>query len=565
MSCDVEMEHDVEKREVTNSLIEQSEFLKYGQSNRKSNKISPGELTDAVVGWVGNTVVTKTSNPVASVKKRRPVERSFTDFHFQGPIHGDDYWSNSSNTNSSDINVRCVGDREKTFPIPAWKSNIEQGTFRYIPDNGSYRTLKFMYDDRREWYTIRKKHPEKVSSAWHQNCKRLQREMRRQLKKDLGRVEKERISNSSRSVSTRNNIEPFGGGDTIRSNSFIQPKDESQSEQTTPIKDLNSSFRQRAETVAEIEINSGYSEASKPPIKKETRVKSTHSDGAVSIIRKMKTIHEREVEALTPNPKPHYSIPSNNQMLKSASDLFIENFSSRISALEDEIKKDSKWLRKHDSEFSKMQSNRPKYREPARTNMKDSGSSTTTPRQQFKAEALGCEVFSVKPMVQKELKPLTDKGKSHSRHSNHSQDSKRSTSHSKSSLSTNTQNTINDALINYASEMENGHSRHNSTPENSKHAMFNTLTGTKINTYSSRRSSKGFTTPSTITLCDSTPSPNGLQQARHLEPYQQITIEKKTDKRETIHNVPAIQNMTGLLPEISGKRLEVTNIAHRLL
>lgn len=554
MSCAVKMDHTTESRDVTNSLIEQSDIARYGQSIRRSSKITSGEWAEAVVGWVTNSVILKAGSTGTNVKKKRSVERSVSDLNYQSPSQGDDYWSNSSNL--SEIKVKCVGDQEKNFPIPPWKSNIEQGTYRYIPDNGSYRTLKFMYDERREWYTIRKKHPEKVSTAWHQNCKRLQREMRRQLKKELGKAEREKGNLSAKSGSTRTSAEPVSGGETSRSNSFIHSKVDSLSERSTPNKDFSANLKQKVESGTD--YTNGFIENQKPPVRKETRVKSTHSDGAVCQIRKMKTIHEREVEP----PMPHYSIPSNNQMLKSASDLFIENFSSRISALEDEIKKDSKWLRKNENDMAKVQSNRPKYREPTRANTRESGSTNSTPRQQFKTETLGCEIFSVKPMAQKELKPL-EKTRGHSKN-NQSQGDSRRIIHSKTSLAS-AHHISHDALINYGSEMENGHSNFHSGAENGKQVMINTLTGTKINTYNSKKSSKGFTTPSTITLCDSSPSPGGSQNTRQIESYQHILIEKKADKKENIQHVPSVHNITALLPEISGKRLEVTSVAHRLL
>lgn len=567
MSCSDGMTHSVNDRDITVSLIEQSEFAKYGQVNKnKVNKIFPGEWADAVVGWFTDTVIMKSASLGTNVKKKRTVERSFTDLNFQNQVPVDDYWSNSSNV--SEIKLRCVGDQEKTFPIPPWKSNIEQGTYRYIPDNGSYRTLKFMYDDRRDWYTIRKRHPEKVSTAWHQNCKRLQREMRRQLKKDISRAERERACGSARTSSTMSSVEPVSGGETSRSNSFIYSKTDNQSERSTPNKtDYQVNFKPNADGETDKPVPH-IRDNSKPGPRKEMRVKSTHSDGAVSQLRKMKTIHEREVEMFAQTPQ--CSIPSSSQMLKSASDLFVENFSTRISALEEEIKKDSKWLRKSENESTKIQNSRPKYREQPRTNTRESGGSTsTTPRQQFRTETLGCEVFSVKPMVQKDLKPV-EKSKSFNKGSHHGQGDSfhrdvRRVPPAKASLASVYHNT-NDALINGGPEIDHSQNNYSSANESNSQALMNTLTGVKINTNNSKKSSKGFTTPSTITLCDnnSNQTNSGNQLARHLEPYKHIVLEKK-DKKEAVQNVPALANIPALLPEISGKRLEVTSFSHRLL
>ncbi|XP_045194414.1 uncharacterized protein LOC123550041 [Mercenaria mercenaria] len=569
-----ETDHSLDDREVTNCLIDLSEVAKYVTDNKsKVSRTAINDWSDEGIGWKKSYENALKTNNTNNVKKKRNVERSLTDLTYgsgySNQNQGDDYWSNSSTLLEHKPAVRCIGDDLETFPIPPWKSNIEQGTCRYIHDNGSYRTLKFMYDDRKDWYTMRKKRPEKVSTTWHHTCKRMQREMKRQLKKELATAERERdrnVNSKSSQSSVIESAEPSASGEdtdtratTSRSLISVDEKLEERS-----------SHQQLELFVGREPLNKNKDVAGSDPKlpsneyhskhihRKETRVRSTHSDGAVNQTRKMKTIHESEPVT----PVPHYSIPSGSQMIKSASDLFIENFSTRISALEDEIKKDSKWLRKNENELTKIQSNRTKYREVSRSNFKEGGTASITPRGPVRTEHLTSDIFSVKPMAHKELRPL-EKIKSGNKTSNIGQNG----DYIQNEKYGNTPNRNNYNSFtngnNFYSDFDRGTS-YKAADDISNQGLFNTLTGTKINTQNNKKTSKGFSTPSTITLCDN--SSNSGNTSQHVndksgDSYRSIpiVIEKKPDKRGTLQNIPA------LLPEISGKRLEPTSVPHRLL
>lgn len=563
--------HNSDDREVTNCLIDLSEVVEYVNENKTKASKTPQSISDwadAVVGWRKTFEFprksTNTVTGIGNVKKKRTVERSVTDLHYGSAYYnqnqGDDYWSNSSTISEYKPSVRCIGDDFETFPIPPWKSNIEQGTCRYVHDNGSYRTLKFMYDDRKDWYTMRKKRPEKVSATWHHTCKRMQREMKRQLKKDLAVAEREREKNTgskSDRSSARQSVEPSSGEETQTSTSRIP----SEAERHTPqMLDLcvgseNQMKRKEAQSQGLRPISYEYNV--KTINRKEHRVKSTHSDGAVNQARKMKTIHESEPVT----PVPHYSIPSGSQMLKSASDLFIENFSSKISALEDEIKRDSKWLRKNENELSKLQSNRAKYRDATRS-IKENGSSSVTPRGPIRTEPLTSDIFSVKPMAHKEVKPLENIKSNTSKSSNIGQNGDQLHDTYGSTPNSNNCNAYTNGFT-YHSEMDRGLNGYKANDDSSKYTLFNTLTGTKINTQNNKKTSKGFSTPSTITICDNSPAGSTSHHfnEKTADAFRQIPVmpEKKSEKRGTLQNIPA------LLPEISGKRLEPASISHRLL
>jgi len=570
-----DLDHNSDDRDITNSLIDLSEFSRYAVTNKRSSKVSRVEWTEEIVGWRPSTsleiVTIKTSNSGSTLKKKRSIDRSVTDMQYGGQF--DDCFTNSRVNGDLRVGLRCVNDDLEPFPIPPWKANIEQGTYRYIPDNGSYRTMKFMYDERKDWYTIRKKYPEKVSSAWHQNCKRLQREMRRQLRKELNKAERENHNNSAINgpPSARNGVstEPVSGSETSRSTfSLIHKVDKPSLVPEKPPMPVSKApddpqFANREyRVVFKAEVGPDVKAmplepTSKPLYRNENRIRSTHSDGAVPITRKMKAIQERSRESEPTTPLPNYSIPSGTQMMKSVSDLFIENFSSRITALEDEIRKDSKWLRKNEAEIAKLQQSRAKYREHTRQNLRDNGTSSVTPRVQ-RTETLASDIFSVKPVAQKDLKPL-EKTRYYNRLGAQQTDDHSTDLH----IGLSNKPFNNTPSHNSMSELDKGLNNSKSSTDCAKQALFNTLTGTKINTQSNKKSSKGLSAPATITICDTTPSAASGDQLNDGSngPFKHIPlmVDKKSDKKTPIQAVPA------LLPEISGKRLEVTTISHRLL
>lgn len=499
-------DHNADDRNITVSLLDQSDQFWYADK-RNVQKTVLDDWSEAVTGWKPILHFPKlVTNTNTVVRKKKAIDRSLTDLHYSSAQFGnqnEDYWSNSS-TEFKAV-VRCVGDDFDSFPTPHWKSNVEQGTYRYIPDNGSYRTVKLMYDDRKEWFTVRKRRPEKVSTTWHHSCKKMQRDMKRQLKKDINSDK----SDTSRS-STRNSFmesEPNSGENTSRSEKQVRSQENSQ----------------------------------------KYRVKSTKSDGAViEKGKKMITIHESEPNS----PMPHYAVPGGTQLIKSVSDLFIENFSSRLHALEEEMNKDSKWLRKNSEDIAKIQ-NRTKYKDYTKTNLKENMNGVTQ-RVPLKTEALTTDVFSVKSVGQKELKPL-EKTTGY-RHNTHGGDFLPPNNHKSEFLPANSK---------YASELDKTFNGYKNAIETTKQSLFNTLTGTKIDTQQhNKHNSKGYSSPATITICEDKPKTN----AAHAESEQMnvfrhmpIIMEKKDRTKHQVQNAPAV------LPEISGKRLEMNTISQRLL
>ena len=549
--------HDDEERTYINSLLDLSEINKYSEI-RKVYKVSVADWSDAVIGWKVGTPALKAQSAPTTIKKRKSVERSYTEIHYgnSSTSQGDEYWSNSSASADYKAAVRCISDDFETYPIPPWKSNTEPGTYRYIPDNGSYRTLKFMYDDRKEWYTIRKRYPEKVCTAFHQNCKRMQREMRRQIKKDLKELSLEREKSPVSISSSKLSVENQNSGEETSHSTVDKPNVDVNKNQVKINDKINAHLNEYFSTPEK----ALKSEPIPRPMYKtrEPRVKSTHSDGAVNQVKKMKTIHESEPVT----PVPQYSIPTGGQMFKSASDLFIENFSSRISALEDEIKKDSKLLRKNESDIQKIQTSRSKHREQLRNGLKENNfTGNGTPRIPAKSEALTSDIFSVKSVGQKDLKPL-EKTRGYLKNNINSVGdfAPPNILHYSSPKPLNHNYAF---QPNSGSELDKTSTNSKPSIENTKQALLNTLTGTRINTNNHKKTSKGFSTPATITLCDNTPtnSETLLQSEHTYDAFRNVplVLDRKNERKGSIQSVPAI------LPEISGKRLEVTSVSHRLL
>lgn len=513
-------DHNADDRLHTVSLLDQSDMSWYADKRNLLTTISDG-WNEAVVGWKSIVpfpkLVTNNNNNNIVVRKRKTIDRSLTDINYSSTHSGqnDDYWSTSST--ESKAAIRCVGDDFDSFPTPHWKSNVEQGTYRYVPDNGSYRTVKLMYDDRKEWYTIRKTRPEKVSTTWHHSYKKLQREMKRQLKKDISSSERSDTSRSSTRTDTRTSqmeSEPNSGENSSRSEKHVRLQD-----------------------------------SSLGPDRPLYRVKSTKSDGAViEKGKKMRTIHESE----PCSPMSHYSLPNGAHMIKSVSDLFIENFSSRLHALEEEMNKDSKWLRKNSEDIAKLQV-RTKSKDYTKANLKENMNGTA-PKLPQKSETLTTDVFSVKSMGQKELKPL-EKTNGY-RQSNHAGDFLPSNNHKSDFLPANSR---------YASELDKTFNGYKNVIENTKQTLFNTLTGTKIDTQTNSKQLKskgGYSSPSTITICEDRSKAHAVHtdhEQMNVFRHMPVIMEKKDRVKHPLQNTQAV------LPEISGKRLEMNTISQRLL
>lgn len=383
--------------------------------------------------------------------------------------------------------VRCVSDELEGNSYLYWKGMVEQVTFRYVPHNGYYRTMKFLSLDKREWFTVNKKQPEQVSMSWQ--SKRYQKELKRQLKRDFdSHIRKEND----------------------------QPKSESSFQLEQTDKGLKS-------------IEKPHFESQRHRAK-STKVKSRSPE--------LSHRHQRDSDGyLIPEIK---SAPLPGDLYKSRSDLYIENISLRINALEQEIENDTR-LRKPQDEIP-----RPLFRPKPKEKGKERD---TTPRP-YKKESLPEETFTSKVVGSKELKP-PDKSNTASRISTAETKNSNQVTHLKYTTTGNDGENVNLPTI----DLEKTLNSYKMAIETTRQSLLTTLSGKQI----SRRTiaSKNYNSPTTITICD---NGDGSEKSAIQELIRPLKGEKRVPRRK--------ESLTGvgpLLPEIAGKRIEVPTTTHRWL
>ncbi|XP_060063777.1 uncharacterized protein LOC132544222 [Ylistrum balloti] len=504
MSYENHMENE---RDVTSCLIDYSDGSKYTDRSTFKTKLKC-DWTEGVTGWQ-NIVPSPQYVPhhVSNVIRKRKSDKL-------------PEWQRSANSDhfadmlgeNSKAGVRCVGDDFENFPIPPWKANVEQGTFRYVPNNGFYRTIKFLtLDERREWFTVTKKQPEKVSMSW-QN-KRFQKELKRQLRREFSNYQHYR-QRQSPSVSMHESV------DTANTTS----------ENPTARSESRRSNR---------------------------RIRSTHSQSSSS-----SQLAEPQQK---PSESPIKSAPVSSYLQKSTSDLYIENFTHRITALEEELKRDSRIVRKNHDEPSATKNNSKSKNYSVKDLAQKQREKDTTPRQPPPSkEVMSKESFVIKPVGNRDLKPIEKPVMQ-----NTSGDGDKTTVTQlkyTNSASVNGDGTVMN-FPNFQNQDNIGSGELDKTLhsykvaiETTKQSLFQTLSATKIKR---RASGKGFTSPATIGACENISSnndniPDKVGKNGHPRGHGSITQKdvKAQDKKGPI---------VGILPEISGKRLEVPPTGHRWL
>ncbi|XP_033753736.1 uncharacterized protein LOC117337062 [Pecten maximus] len=500
--------HMDNERDVTSCLIDFSDGNKHTDRSTFKTKLNCG-WAEAVTGWQ-NIVPSPQYIPhhVSNVIRKRKSDKL-------------PEWQRSANSDqfadmlgeNSKAGVRCVGDDFENFPIPPWKANVEQGTFRYVPNNGFYRTIKFLtFDERREWFTVTKKQPEKVSMSW-QN-KRFQKELKRQLRREFSNYNHYR-QRQSPSVSMHESVD------------------------TSAATSENPSARSESH-------------------RSNRRIRSTHSQSS-------STSHKTEPQQ-KPTESAIKSAPVGNHLFKSTSDLYIENFTHRITALEEELKRDSRIARKNHEEPSVTKNNSKSKGYSVKDLAQKQREKDTTPRQPPPSkEVMSKESFVIKPVGNRDLKPI-EKPVPVVQNTNVDGDKPPVTHQLKYTTTVggdgavlNFQNFQNQENI-AGGELDKTLHSYKVAIETTKQSLFQTLSATKIKR---RASGKGFTSPASIGPCDNISSnidnaPEKVGKNGHPRGHGSITQkEAKTQDRKA--------PFVGILPEIAGKRLEVPPNGHRWL
>ena len=249
-----------------------------------------------------------------------------------------------SDINTANMVVRCLQeDFNPDHHKIAWKANVEPGTYRYICNNGIYRSTKFAKQDS-EWVTAKRS---RFASERHVSLNPEVRQAQRSLKKDLSqhfqRMHTEHLKlqteasppQGSRSpVSSRVDGKlPYAESPLALGNSAAFCREPS-SDKTNGI------------SVAScLTPPSGRTHGTLAPSYPEPPSSRTLEISAQSLEPPSARYLGNTAPQPSRNSASHaityaeYSRSNNNlKISKSASDLFLENFSTRMTAIENEEK-----------------------------------------------------------------------------------------------------------------------------------------------------------------------------------------------------------------------------------
>lgn len=323
---------DFSNRVIVERLLDLSEHDSQEDLISKVTTV-PNSWDEAVSGWKA-VVPSATYQRVPAIKKKRfpgkedklrqkrshlshsklsSVDASGTRYDKNGLL-GDLQSPDGDTKNWLAHNIRCVDeDYISTAVVAEWKANVEPVTYRYVPNNGSYRKTKNL---KRDDTAFEKRAP----LSWYQ--RKLQKEIQRDLKRGLA-LQKPLISKPE-----AGNLASGDG-------------------------QLN---RERSKSDVTLEYNAA-----------------------------------RAQQRLSPVLLPALD---DSLVLHAVNDKFIETFTSRLSALDEEIQRDAKLYRKSRPEDELKGAF-------TRARIKDS---RVAP---LGAEALTNETFSIKPLRGRpQLRPL---------------------------------------------------------------------------------------------------------------------------------------------------------------
>ena len=279
-------DHFDNDRGIVNGLVHYSEYSNAKEAGKLKRTVQT-DWSEAVEGWK-NVVPFPMYDALGACVTKRRAGKSDKAVEF-------DEW-----VSDSKVSVRCVGDEFDEIPVPAWKANVEQGTYRYVSNNGYYRTTKFLsQNEKREWYTVNKKYPEKVSMNW-QN-KRFQKEIKRLLKRDF--------------------------------RSKVRAKDDLRVRERTDMSMARVS-KEKSELFGDKNNHKESKARVQSVLSEGHRNKSPYMD---FLATKSENVRRDQAGDIIPISQ---SVPAN--LGRSTSDLFINNFTSRMNVLDRELEKDTK-------------------------------------------------------------------------------------------------------------------------------------------------------------------------------------------------------------------------------
>ncbi|KAK3085880.1 hypothetical protein FSP39_009986 [Pinctada imbricata] len=504
-------------RDISANLVDLSDYYDAKEDSKRSRTLQT-DWNEAVVGWK-NIVPFPVYNPPnyvpnGVIRRKTRYEKATVEF---------EEWLSDKKAS-----VKCVGDDFDEIPIPEWKANVEQGTYRYVANNGYYRTMKFLsQNEKQEWYTVTKRHPEKVSMSW-QN-RRFQKELKRQLKKDLR---------------SKGNVPPDGKIHRERTDLSHRIH----REKTDIIASDRTSKRE-----AKARIRSVQSEA--PP---SNRNKSPYIDF------QSPTMNDNGQEEKRKDLPKCKSEPQN--LDKTAREVFIDNFATRISALERELVKDTKIRKVPETTTDPSPALPVSPKTPKQPTDKESDLDDVSTKKS--KNLIQQEIMTVRSMIDigsitrhdlrpiekvtpaqrlKTINPESSK-KTHSAHATPSQI--RYTTSTGSDAASLGVPSIPSHFTIASPELEKALHSYKVAIETTKQSLLNTLSGPK---HARRAGTKNLSAPAAIAICDD-PGGDRARKDAHAQ--------SKSERRNEIRKRDA---SFVVLPEISGKRMEVSTTTNRWL
>ncbi|CAH1779510.1 unnamed protein product [Owenia fusiformis] len=529
--------------------------------------------SEAVIGWQYAIADPKyeAHPPVAHTQiKKRKGQKSQDDFHV-----------NYNENSQSEVKDKYHVDGTREWPqheLPIWKANVESETYRYITNNGTYRASKANKERLEAQRLASKQRGEKLTPDQRQFQKEIQRDLKRELENTPEHKKSEMKKATEHSHSIPSGPVPPNiklDSHAAKENWQIYALMRQNRDITTPLakgeRGIPSDLPQNIEHHVQHPITKPELAQTKLSPKKfyedtlfsKDAQKRDISEGLESMnsSKKEKIQQEELIGRLELKSESISKVGGPRVNGKSLSEKLIETFSSKISALEDEIKRDSHLFKKSSDDTNPYARGRSDQRS---VNRRDTKSDTSIHPRISYSENNSADMFSVKQISSQNPGPVLQPLRKLTPKQRQLQENNIAMSHIKYTTASGQMITIptftnEDASLNVPTsvleniiDMENvrGSQGHPIDVHTSKESLNNALCVSPV-----RRVSKQIE-QSALLASGSKPI--------HNNQFQPVPI--GGSRGNATEPILAKENLSeALLPQISGKRLEVTTVNHRLL
>ncbi|CAL1542011.1 unnamed protein product [Lymnaea stagnalis] len=193
-------QHESKTRTLVDKLLQVDE-VNFLQDKTGKDSDRDDDLDELITGWRNSFLLLK----YPSASRRNDAKRKFSK-------------SLGAEVIQTEIAVRCINeDFSSDHYKSPWKASVEPGTYRYIVNNGYYRTAKFSATGR-SWVTAKRSRKPERGSMSNNEIKRAQKSLKRDLDFRFGqnhdsRSQSDEIGSSSEGNTVHDEI-PHGGNTT---------------------------------------------------------------------------------------------------------------------------------------------------------------------------------------------------------------------------------------------------------------------------------------------------------------------------------------------------------------